>query len=85
MTIRQISANADGGPRSLAEIFLRTCLGGGVEKFGKFADQLSRQNLINWVPQIICELKPLSKFQNPTITPSGRKVTGSARKRTKKH
>ena len=28
-----------------------------------------------------CELKPHTKFQNPTITPSGRKVTGAERKR----
>ena len=31
----------------------------------------------------LCDLKPHAKFQNPTITPSGRKVTGSEKKERK--
>jgi hypothetical protein len=31
-----------------------------------------------------CDLKPDAKFQSPTITPSGRKVTGAEREK-KKH
>ena len=30
-----------------------------------------------------CDLKPHGKFQNPTITPSGRKVTGAEREKIK--
>jgi hypothetical protein len=29
----------------------------------------------------LCDLKPHGKFRNPTITPSGRKVTAAERKR----
>ena len=34
-------------------------------------------------PQILffCDLRPHAKFQNPTITPSGRKVMAGERKR----
>jgi hypothetical protein len=40
-----------------------------------------------FTPNLIffCELKPHAKFRNPTITPSGRKVTsGERREREKK-
>jgi hypothetical protein len=30
---------------------------------------------------LFCNLKPHAKFQNPTITPSGRKVTGAEREK----
>ena len=31
----------------------------------------------------LCDLKPHAKFQNPTITPSGRKVSEAERRRKK--
>jgi hypothetical protein len=31
-----------------------------------------------------CDLKPHAKFQNPTITPFGTKVTGAERRRRRK-
>jgi hypothetical protein len=34
---------------------------------------------------IFCELKPHATFWNPTITPSGRKVTGAERRRRRKN
>ena len=40
----------------------------------------------SFTPNLIffCDLKPHAKFWNPTITPSGRKVTGSEKKKKKR-
>ena len=40
---------------------------------------------IIFLPKIVffCELKPHAQFQNPTITPSGRNVCGTERKKGK--
>jgi hypothetical protein len=48
--------------------------GGGAQFFSL------TQNLI-----FCCELKPHAKFRNPTITPSGRKVTLEERRRRRKN
>ena len=45
------------------------CLGGRVNKF-------------EFKSYFFCDLKPHSKFWNPTITPSGRKVSGGEEKKT---
>ena len=33
----------------------------------------------------LCDLKPHGKYQNPTITPSGRKVNGAERRRRREN
>jgi hypothetical protein len=35
-------------------------------------------------PNLLCDLKPHAQFGNPTITPSGRKVTTSEEKKREK-
>jgi hypothetical protein len=67
------SAGADpklSPPLTPAEIFWRTCLGGGVNKF--FTINI-----------FFCESNPLAKFQDPTITHSGRKVSEQREKTAK--
>ena len=82
----KIFTSANGGPRSrvrtldpqlsppsrLVEIFQRMCLGGGVPRI-----------FFHPKSYFFCELKPHAKFRNPTLTPSGRKVTRAEREKRK--
>ena len=94
------SAGADGGPRSrvCARLTLhsaphrhqRKCFWGGVNKiFLSIFSPLKGarggpQKFVS--PQILffCDWQPHAKFENPTITPSGRKVTAAERREKKR-
>jgi hypothetical protein len=50
-----------------------------------FARKMTKKTLKNQPPHffslVFCDLNPPSKFQNPTITPSCRKVAGAEREK----
>ena len=83
-------------PSTLEEIFLRKCLGGGGQQIWRFSalfvffrkkpKKLTTRgawgspNCRYPKSYFFGDLKPHAKFGNPTITPSGRKVTTSEEK-----
>jgi hypothetical protein len=74
--------------REKNEIFLINFLtiSGDSKHFSGFSEEKNLKNRPPRGPQILffCELKPGAKYQNPVITPSGRKVTRAEEEREKK-
>ena len=57
-----------------------------IDTSGIFLAHMSERGgiLFNHKSYFLCDLKPHAKFWNPTITPSGRKVTNSEREKERK-